>query len=131
VIRAGFGMFYDRFPLASTLTARRYNGIVQQQYVVSDPAILNLFPNIPSPAVLAAFQSSQTIQQISSDMRAPYIMQSAISVERQLPANTTIALTYANSHGLHIFRSTDINAPLPGTYNPTAAGSGVYPFRSP
>ena len=50
VIRAGFGMFYDRFPLASTLTARRCNGIVQQQYVITDPAILNLFPSVPSPA---------------------------------------------------------------------------------
>lgn len=131
VIRAGFGMFYDRFPLASTLTARRYNGIVQQQYVTSDPAILNLFPSIPSAAALAPFQSSQTIQQVSSDLRAPYIMQSALSVERQLPANTTIALTYANSHGLHIFRSTDINAPLLGTYNPNVVGSGVFPFRTP
>jgi outer membrane receptor for ferrienterochelin and colicin len=31
VIRAGFGMFYDRFSLANTITALRYNGTVQQQ----------------------------------------------------------------------------------------------------
>ena len=30
VLRGGFGMFYDRFPLANTLTAERYNGEVQQ-----------------------------------------------------------------------------------------------------
>ena len=47
-------------------------------------------------------------------MRAPYILQSAVTVERQLPANTTMAVTYTNSHGLHLFRSEDINAPLPG-----------------
>jgi len=70
VIRAGFGMFYDRFPLASTLAAQRFNGVVQQQYVVADAAILNLFPSIPSPAALAPFQSGQTIQQVSSDLRA-------------------------------------------------------------
>jgi hypothetical protein len=29
---------------------------------------------------------------------------------------------------LHILRSRDINAPLPGTYDPAVAGSGVYPF---
>lgn len=28
VIRAGFGVFYDRFSLANTLTAQRYNGLV-------------------------------------------------------------------------------------------------------
>jgi Carboxypeptidase regulatory-like domain len=34
VLRAGFGIFYDRFFLANSLTAARYNGTVQQQYVV-------------------------------------------------------------------------------------------------
>jgi hypothetical protein len=58
-------------------------------------------------------------------------MQSAISVERQLPFNTTVAVTYANSHGLHLLRSRDINAPLPGTFNPLAPGSGVFPLGGP
>lgn len=30
VIRAGFGIFYDRFALDNTVTALRYNGHVQQ-----------------------------------------------------------------------------------------------------
>jgi hypothetical protein len=117
VIRAGFGMFYDRFALANTLTARRFNGLVQQQYVVTNP---DFFPNVPAPAALGAFQSTQVIQQVSSTLRAPYIAQSAFTVERQLPANTTLAVTYTNSHGLHLLRSEDINAPLPG--------SGVFPM---
>jgi len=37
VIRVGFGMFYDRFSLANTLTALRFDGIVQQQYVLANP----------------------------------------------------------------------------------------------
>ena len=52
-------------------------------------------------------------------MRAPYVMQSAASFERQLPLKTNVAVTYANSHGLHQLRSEDINAPLPG--------SGIFP----
>ena len=128
VIRAGFGIFYDRFALANTLTAERYNGVVQQQYVVTNP---DFFPVVPSIPVIAAFQTTQTIQQISPTLRAPYIMQSAVSVERQLPRNTTLAITYANAHGLHQLRSQDINAPLPGTYNPLIPNSGVFPFGSP
>jgi len=128
VIRAGFGIFYDRFPLNSTLTAERYNGVVQQQYVVTNP---DFFPSIPSIPVIAAFQTTQVIQQISSTMRAPYLMQSAVSVEHQLPHNSTIAITYANAHGLHQFRSQDINAPLPGTFNPLVPGSGVFPLGKP
>ena len=128
VIRAGFGIFYDRFGLSNTLTAERYNGVVQQQYVVTNP---DFFPVVPSIPVIAAFQTQQTIQQISSTLRAPYIMQSAVSVERQLPRNTTLAITYANAHGLHQLRSQDINAPLPGTFNPLVPGSGVYPLGKP
>jgi hypothetical protein len=47
-------------------------------------------------------------------------MQAAASFERQLPLNTTVAVTYANSHGLHLLRSEDLNAPLPG--------SGIFPL---
>ena len=90
VLRAGFGVFYDRFALNNTLAAQRYNGVVQQQYVVTGP---DFYPNLPTPATLAGFQSSQMIQEIGSRLRAPYILQSAVTLERQLPANTTIAVT--------------------------------------
>jgi hypothetical protein len=132
VIRAGFGMFYDRFPLGNTLTASRYNGIVQQQYVVGNPDFdcsaspqTSFQCTVPS---LTNFRSIQTIQEISSRLRAPYLMQSAVSIERQLPHHTTVAITYTNAHGLHMLRSNDINAPLPGTYQPGVAGSGVFPL---
>lgn len=128
VLRAGFGTFYDRFALGNTLAAERYNGLVQQQIVVSNP---DFYPIVPNPATLLGFQSTPVIQEISSQLRAPYILQSAVSVERQLPANTTLAVTYTNSHGLHVLRSQDINAPLPGTYNPNAANSGVFPLGHP
>lgn len=125
VLRAGFGMFYDRFPLADTLTADRMNGIVQQQYVVTNPAF---FPDIPPLSALAGYQLTQVIEEIGNRMRAPYILQSAVTLERQLPGHTTLAVTYTNSHGLHELRSQDIDSPLPGTYNPSAAGSGVFPM---
>jgi hypothetical protein len=128
VLRAGFGMFYDRFGLGNTLAAERYNGTVEQQYVVANP---DFFPNLPSPAMLAGFQSTQAIQEVSSSLRAPYLMQTAVSLERQLPANTTLAVTYTNSHGVHLLRSDDINAPLPGTYQPGVPGSGVFRLGRP
>jgi Carboxypeptidase regulatory-like domain len=128
VIRAGFGIFYDRFTLSNTLTALRYNGVVQRQFVVANP---DFFPTIPALSSLAGFRPTQTIQQVSATLRAPYIIQSAVSVERQLPFNTTVAVTYANSHGLRLLRSQDINAPLPGTFDPLVPGSGVFPLADP
>ena len=61
----------------------------------------------------------------------PYIMQSAVTIERRLPGKSTLAVTYTNSRGLHVFHSNDINAPLPGTFNPNVQGSGVFPFGYP
>jgi hypothetical protein len=120
VLRAGFGLFYDRFNLGNTLTARRFNGIVQQQYVVTNP---DFFPAIPSISDLTAFRTTQVTRPVDSNLRAPYVMQSTFAIERQLPAGSTLAITYASSRGLHALRSLDINAPLPGT--------GVFPFGNP
>ena len=110
VLRAGFGMFYDRFSLGNTMTARRFNGSNEQQFVVTNP---DFFPTVPTPAAFTQFQSTQVQQEVSSQMRAPYVMQTALTVERQLPANTTLAVTYTNSHGLHLFRSEVLRAPGP------------------
>lgn len=128
VIRAGFGVFYDRFALSNTLTALRFNGVVQQQYVITNP---DFFPTVPALASLTGFQPRQTIQQVSPTLRAPYIMHSTVSLDRQLPFNTTVAVTYSHSHGARMLRSRDINAPFPGTHNPLIPGSGVFPLGKP
>jgi hypothetical protein len=125
VLRAGFGMFYDRFALTNLLTTQRYNGVVQQQYVITNP---DFYPVIPAIASLAGNQSSQVIQRLDANLRAPYVMQTAVSLERQLPKKTTLAVTYTNSHALHVLRTNDINAPLPVTYNPATGMGGVFPL---
>ena len=115
VIRGGFGIFYDRFSEQNVLLAQRYNGINQQQFVVINP---NTFPAIPSQSSLES-SGPPLIRTISNSLRAPYLIESSMSVERQLPKKTTLAVTYTNSHGLHELRSRNINAPLP---------DGVYPY---
>ena len=57
------------------------------------------------------------------------MMQSAIGVERQLPRNTTVAVTYTNTRALHMEQTVPINTPLPGTYIPGQPDSGVRPLR--
>jgi hypothetical protein len=123
-VRGGFGIFYDRFSEQNVLLAQRFNGVSQQQYVVTDP---DTFPNIPSTATLAGFATAQTIHTLSSSLQAPYVLQSALGLERQLPGHTTVAVNVIDTHGLHELVSRDINAPLPGTYT-GVPGSGVYPY---
>ncbi len=126
VVRAGFGLFYQRFDLVNLLTAVRYDGITQWQYVVNNP---DFFPSVPDIPSLTG--SQQTIEKLSPRLRAPYLVNSAIAMERQLPGHTTAALTYVRSHGVHQFFTNDINGPFPGSYNPEIPGSGIYPSGRP
>ncbi len=126
ILRAGFGLFYQRFDIVNVLTAERYNGSRQQSLVVGNP---EFFPSIPPASALGA--SQQTIEQLSPTLSAPYLMETAVGVERQLPAQTTLALTYVNTRGYRQFLTNDANAPLPGTYDPQVPGSGTYPLGVP
>ncbi len=125
VIRGGFGMFYDRFDESLTLSAKRQNGVNQQQFVVPNP---DFFPTVPSLATLTANRQTQAIRVVDSALQAPYMAQTAFSLERQLPKNMTMSMTYTNSIGVHTLRSRNINAPLPGTYDPAVPNSGTRPY---
>ena len=111
VLRVGSGVFYDRFASNLVLNAERLNGIKQQQFIVSSP---DFFPNIPSLSALPSLANTlPSSYQIAPDLRAPYVWQSAASLEQQLTKNATLSLTYLHSRGLHQFLLNDINAPLP------------------
>src|SRR5205085_11486987 len=76
-IRGGFGFFYDRVGENLTLTANRLNGINQKQFIVTDLTILNLYPTIPSMALLSTFATPVSIYSLAKDLQAPYMTQAA------------------------------------------------------
>ncbi len=124
VFRGGFGIFYYRYNEQNILIAQRFDGKTQQQFVVTNP---DTFPVVPPASTLDQFATTQAIHTVSPLLVAPYVLQSAVGVERQIPGHTTISVTYTNSHGLHQLLSRNINAPLTGTYT-GVRGSGVYPY---
>src|ERR1017187_9994254 len=87
------------------------NGVNQLSYTVTNP---DTFPTAPPLASLTLAQNS--IYRLDPKLRSDYLMQSAIDVERQLPRNTTVAVTYTNTRALHTAQTVPINTPLPGTY---------------
>src|SRR5208283_4327372 len=99
---AGFGVFYDRFTDELVLQAERQNGATEQEYVINDPSFF--FPNGATPSsdyTGSTSTSIPTIYQIAPNLRAPYKLQSALSVERQLSKSATVTLNYLNTRGAH------------------------------
>jgi hypothetical protein len=105
VLRGGFGLFYNRFSSDAVLNASRLNGVTEQQYEIVDPMYI-----VPPP-VPASSSTPQAIYQIAPNLHAPYIMQSAFSLERQITKFANGTLTYLNSRGLHGLMSIVPNAP--------------------
>ncbi len=108
---AAFGFFYDRFTEDLVLNADRLNGITQQQFVVDNPDFT--FP----VGALASSLSATPRRSIRSIpvLRAPYIMQTAFSLERQVTKIANLTVSYLSSRGVHQLLSINANAPLPGT----------------
>jgi hypothetical protein len=132
VLRGGFGIFYDRFQEEQILEAERLNGITQEQFVINNPTCPSLTTFSGCTGVVTP--ATPTTYQISPRLRAPYTMQGAVSVERQLTKTATLSLTYLNSRGFDQLLTINGNAPYPGTpCSPaclTPAGGNLYQYVS-
>jgi hypothetical protein len=128
VIRGGIGIFYNRIQEGQVLDTRRFNGFNQQQFVVTDPAVLDSFPIPPLISTLEAFAQPQTRRLLGLNLAPSLSLRSSFSVERQLPHGLRLTLSYSHAHTLRTGRTVNINAPLAGTFNPAIPTSGVRPL---
>jgi hypothetical protein len=113
VLRAGFGVFYDRVNEQVTLQAQRFNGLTQQSYLVQDP---DFFPGIPSLETLGAAQQPQQLQLVDTRLQAPRNYQASVGIERQINAAVRVTMQYMHNRGVHLLRSRNINTPTDGVY---------------
>ncbi|HEV3420736.1 MAG TPA: carboxypeptidase regulatory-like domain-containing protein [Candidatus Acidoferrum sp.] len=123
ILRAGFGMFYDRFTYDLVETQQRLNELnpLQQQLQIQNP---NFFLPVPNPVPAGTLVSTQ--YQTNNNLRTPYTIQAGVTLERQLTKFANIAVTYLNSRGVHQFYTNNLNPFLPAT-STSAAGR---PFPS-
>jgi hypothetical protein len=128
VIRGGVGIFYNRFSESSTLQANRFNGENQQQFVVTNPLVLDAFPNVPPPATLGTSTSQLVRWSVDDNLQAPTVYSAGLQMERQLPYRFTMFAGVLVTRIRHVIRARDINAPVPGTFIPGVPASGVRPF---
>lgn len=128
VIRAGGGLFYQRFPSINVLEAQRENGLRESTLVVNDP---DFYPSVCSTDAAAcgsATTLAPTTFRIGPTLRTPYIGISSIGIDKPVGKIAHLSVNYQYSRGDHLYLTRNINAPLPGTYNPDDPTSGVRPL---
>ncbi|HEX5731991.1 MAG TPA: TonB-dependent receptor [Blastocatellia bacterium] len=111
VIRASYGIYFDRIPLRATSNALQRDG---SKYIV-----VQLSPTQPGaptfPNVLAERPASLIIKpnitRIDPNIENSYSHQASLQIERELPGNASISVGYIHLRGLHLILSRNVNVP--------------------
>lgn len=117
VIRAGYGIFYNRYITQIVGGLAKGNGSYQPQYtfqsnVAAQFAAGPVFPNfLPAPPNTAA--NAPTVQFDTPNFRNSYSEQAQVSIQRELERNTTMTVSYIWSRGLHIATAYNANLSSP------------------
>ena len=140
VVRAGFGMFYARFPGSLIDNLFTDNGVYQTSIslqsnnpaqLASGPVYWNALGNMPPSASVGA----ANIQFAAPNLRTPYSEQGTVAVERQFGRDVTLAASYLWSRGVQLLASRDLNMGAPGpdvTYTvDNASGVAAGSFTTP
>ncbi|HEX5873364.1 MAG TPA: carboxypeptidase regulatory-like domain-containing protein [Pyrinomonadaceae bacterium] len=111
VVRASFGLYYDRVPLRATSNALQRDG---SKYIVVQLSPTQpgapVFPNILSvqPATLP---TRPNITRIDPEIEVSYSQQANLQLERELPGNAVVSVGYLHVRGLHLILSRNVNVP--------------------
>jgi hypothetical protein len=111
VIRASFGIYYDRIPLRATSNALQRDG---SKYVVVQLAPTQagapVFPNVLTVQP-EALPTKPNITRIDPNIEVSYSEQANVQVERELPGETVFSVGYLHLRTLHIIASRNVNVP--------------------
>lgn len=107
VLRGGGGLFFDRSGTRPVADVKLYDGAHLRQIVLTDPAYPNPFANA-APA-----GQPVSLTRFAPGVANPYTLQSGIALETQFTKATALTVNYTYGRGVKLFRSRDVNAPLP------------------
>ena len=127
VLRAGYGIFFDRFSSDLVLQQQLQNGVIQQQLLVQNPTFFD--PEETRPVPSSSVQP-QVVYVPNPQLRTPYIMQAGATVERQLSKYANLSVTYLNSRGVHEFYTNATPAPPASTLPPGTTPLILYQYQS-
>ncbi len=107
-LRGGGGMFHQRFSQNNVEQLLRLDGTRQLQIIVRNPTT---YPDIPQSSTLPP----ASLRVRAADLATPYEMNASLSLEQSLGRDLGMTVSWDAQRGVHLYRSRNINAPLPGT----------------
>jgi hypothetical protein len=126
VVRGGIGTFHQRLDESLVRNLLRLDGTRQYELVVENPSWPNPFQ---SGSVQTLPPSSRRVRE--PNLVAPYTVESSISLEKSLPRNLFLTLSFEYVRGLKLFRSRNLNAPLrDATVQPNPNEGNIYQLES-
>ncbi|MCS7025456.1 MAG: TonB-dependent receptor [Bryobacteraceae bacterium] len=140
VLRAGYGIFYARFPSATIARLHQLNGVVQrsltlQGNVPADLAVGPVFPNRLTNLDRTPPPGTVTISFAAPDLATPYTQQGDLSLERELTRSTALTVSYLWNRALKNMTRQDLNiGPATGSFTYRildAAGNQVGTYTTP
>ena len=112
VVRASYGLYYDRIPLRATSNALQRDGskFLVVQLSPAQPGA-PVFPNVLDlqPATLP---TKPNITRIDPDIEVSYSQQANLQIERELPGNAVVSVGYLRVRALHLILSRNVNVPI-------------------
>ena len=123
VIRAGFGIYYDRAGAQPLVDLKRYER----------PSLFDVLitQNPCYPVICPSQITSQApnVVRLDPNIRTPMRFNTSLSVERRVGKAATATATYYNANTYDAYRSVDVNAPLVDCLTPSCDVFNVAPSR--
>ena len=111
VVRASYGIYYDRIPLRATSNALQRDGskYIIAQLSPSQPGA-PVFPNVLAVQPLT-LPTRPNITRIDPNIETSYSQQGNFQIERELPWNTVASIGYLHLRARHLILSRNVNVP--------------------
>ncbi|MGI8467526.1 MAG: TonB-dependent receptor [Pyrinomonadaceae bacterium] len=110
IIRAGFGLFYDRLPLAFLNPALQKNGARAFEQIAFDAQAAQIFANNGGGQAVSPIPNiAPSIYRADPNLTTPYSIQTFAGVERLLTKDTTVRAEFLYTRGINLPRTRDVN----------------------
>src|SRR5262252_8875201 len=124
VVRAGFGLFYDRLPLAYLSRAIQKDGERAFEQVATGEDAAGVFATSGGGRLPVPFSGiAPSVFRADPNFVTPYSAQANVGVERLLAPNLTARAEYLFTRGVHLPRTRNVNLLPPVKLTPPNAAS--------